>query len=170
MTAKTRLLLVNSAVAFAIALLLMITVHEFAHALAGLALGLRPMVFPNQVTYGVAGTTGQQLVTAVMGPLVSLVVGVALLAAVRTVRGFWGLLLFWFATLSVQECTGYLMTGPFFAAGDIGQALHLLSAPVWAGALVLVVGALGTVALGRIATRRLMAMTSAGVPDLSTQL
>src|SRR2546429_9794390 len=68
MTAKTRLLLVNSAVAFAIALLLMITVHEFAHALAGLALGLRPVVFPNQVTYGVAGTARQPLGTAGIGP------------------------------------------------------------------------------------------------------
>jgi hypothetical protein len=165
-----RLLLVNSAIAYATALMTMITLHELAHAAAALALGLRPTVYPNQVSFAVTGTAGQQVATALAGPVFSLVLGLALLAALTAVRGFWGLLLFWLATLDVQEFCGYLMTGPFVPAGDIGAALGLLSAPAWAYALVLVAGAAGTVALGRVATRRLLTMTSAEGAPVSAQL
>jgi hypothetical protein len=169
-TGGVRLLLVNSAVAYTIALMVMITLHELAHAAAGLAQGLRPTVYPNQVAYAVTGTAGQQLTTALSGPVASLLIGLALLAAFPVARGFWGLLLFWLGTLDVQEFCGYLVTGPFFSAGDIGAALHLLAAPAWAYALVFLAGAAGTVALGRVATRRLLSMTSPGGGSSSTQL
>jgi hypothetical protein len=165
---RLRLLLVNSTVAFAIALPLMITMHEFAHALAGLPLGLRPTVFPGQVTYAPPGTTGQQLVTLLAGPIGSLLIGVVVLLVAPAARGFGGLFLLWLGALSVQEFTGYLMTAPFLAIGDIGSALHLLSAPGWTYWLVLLVGAGGTVLLGREFTRRLLALTGEG--DLTAQL
>jgi hypothetical protein len=169
-TASMRLLLVNSAIAFAIALILMITVHELGHAVAGLAFGLQPKVFPGQVDYAIAGTTNQRVLCALAGPVVSLVIGVVVLLTTPAPRGFWGLLLFWFGTLNVQEFTGYLMTGPFLAVGDIGQALHLLSAPWWAYLAVFIAGTAGTVLLGRIATRRLMAMTDPGAGNRAGQL
>lgn len=161
-SARSRLLLINSIVAFAIAQPLMIQVHEFAHALAGLAVGLRPTVYPGAVSYAVDGTTSQQLVTALAGPIASLVIGVVVLLAAPAVRGFWGLFLLWFGALSVQEFTGYLMTAPFFSFGDIGVALHLLAAPGWTYWLVLVVGAAGTVLLGRVFTRHLLALVDEG--------
>lgn len=163
-------LLINSTVAFVMALILMITTHEFAHALVGLTIGLRPTVFPGHVSYEIVGTTNQQVLTLLGGPVGSLVIGLAVLLTVPVARGFWGLLLFWFGTLSVQEFTGYLMTGPFFALGDIGQALHLLSTPWWGYWMVFIVGAIGTVLLGRFATRRLMAMTDATGGDRAGQL
>jgi len=165
---RLRLLLVNSTIAFAIALPVMITIHELSHALAGVAQGLRPTVFPGQVTYAVPGTTSQQVVTALAGPAASLLTGVAVLLVAPAVRGFWGLFLLWLGALSVQECTGYLMTAPFLAIGDIGSALRLLAAPGWMYWLVLLVGAGGTVLLGREFTRRLLAL--AGDGDVAGQL
>jgi hypothetical protein len=80
----------------------------------------------------------------------------AILLLVPAVRGFAELFLLWFGALSVQEFTGYLMTGPFFAMGDIGSALHLLAAPLWISWLLFLVGELGTLLLGRLFTSRLL--------------
>lgn len=148
----------------------MITVHEFAHGVAGVALGLRPTVYPDQVATAVDGSTGQRLITALAGPVASLVIGVLVLLAAPVPRTFWGLLLFWFGTLNVQEFSGYLMTGPFVAIGDIGQALGLVSAPAVAYIAVFAAGLLGTLLLGRFATRRLLAMTDAEAAETSGQL
>jgi hypothetical protein len=169
-TATPRIMLVNSAVAFMIALPLMITAHEFGHALAGVAQGLQPTVYPNQVTYRIEGTSAQRVITALAGPVVSLLIGVLVLAVVPAGRGFGTLFLLWFGALNVQEFTGYLMTAPFFSIGDIGAALHLLDAPTWSYWLVLVIGALGTVALGRHFTSRLLALTEPEAGGRSAQL
>ena len=47
-----RFLLINSIVAFALAVLVMIMVHEFGHALVALSFGLHPVVRPFSVDYG----------------------------------------------------------------------------------------------------------------------
>src|SRR5437016_2313451 len=70
-----RLLLVNSVIAFAIALPVMVTLHELAHGVAGVAEGLQPTVYPGQVVNRVPGTTGQQVIQLFAGPLASLVMG-----------------------------------------------------------------------------------------------
>jgi hypothetical protein len=163
-----RLLLFNSAIAFALAFPVMHSIHELAHALAAVAMGLRPVLYPGQVI--VPGeTASQQVIELLAGPAGSLVIGVAILAAARFTGGFLGLFLLWLGALSVQECTGYLMTGPFFPIGDIGATLHLLNAPFWAGWLVLLGGAIGTVFLGRHFTRRLLGMIDPA-RDRSAQL
>jgi hypothetical protein len=167
--AEGRLLLLNSAVAFAIALPLMTTVHELAHAVVMAAQGLRPRVYPGQVVSAVQGTTDQQVVHLLAGPAGSLLIGVAILLAVPAASGFWRLCLLWFGALSVQEFTGYLMTAPFLSIGDVGAALHLVAAPAWAYWLCFVAGGLGTVLLGRHFTGRLLALVDpAG--DRATQL
>jgi hypothetical protein len=165
-----RLLLVNSTVAFVISLMLMLTTHEFAHGIAYLSLGLKPTIFPGQVVTDMVGTTDQQVLGLLAGPIGSLVIGLAVLLAGPVARGFWGLVLFWFGTLSVQEFTGYLMTGPFLALGDIGRALQLLSSPWWVYWIGFAVGAVGTALLGRFATHRLVAMTNPDVGERSRQL
>jgi hypothetical protein len=165
----TRLLLVNSTIAFAIALPLMITIHEFAHALASSVQGLRPVVYPGQVVNQVVGTTDQQVVHLLAGPIGSLLLGVVILMVAPAVRGFWGLFLLWFGALNVQEFTGYLMTGPFLAIGDVGAALHLLGAPAWVYWLLFLAGVGGMMLLGRHFTARLLAMTDAA-GDLQAQL
>jgi hypothetical protein len=169
MTSKTRLVLVSSTVAYATALMVMISLHEFAHGLSGLALGLQPTVFAGHVSYAVAGTAAQQVTTALAGPVFSLALGLALLALPAR-HDYWGLLVLWLGALDVQEFNGYLMTGPFVPFGDVGQALRLLSAPAPVYAAVLVAGAAGTLLLGRLVTRRLLALTDPDGAALGTQL
>ncbi len=56
------------------------------------------------------------------------------------------------------------------AFGDIGEALGLLSAPAWLYAVCFLVGAVGTVLLGRTATRRLLAITTPRAGAVASQL
>ena len=67
---RARLLLLNSAVAFAVALMITISVHEFGHAVAARGLGLQPTLYANRVEYGSASAE-QQLIIALAGPIVS---------------------------------------------------------------------------------------------------
>ena len=152
--------LVNSTVAFALAILLMITWHEFGHFVAALALGLSPVMHPFSVDPG-AGTDNQEIVTASAGPLLSLVTGLLLLAWYRRVAlgGFWTLMLLWLALVNVQEFAGYLITGVFASVGDVGQVLSLTGAPLWVGVVVFVVGWVITYYNGRYATRQLLLRT-----------
>jgi hypothetical protein len=168
---KSRLLLVNSTVAFALALMLTITVHEFGHALTALAVGLRPTVRPFSIDY-TGGSTDQVVVVALAGPAVSLVTGILFLFASRALASstFWYLVVLWLGALGIQECAGYLMTGPFVPFGDIGKALGLLAAPGWVYAAGVVLGLVGTVLLGRVVTRRLLELTDASGDERSGQL
>ena len=168
MTSSVRVLL-NSAVAFACAVYLCVTAHEFAHALAGLALHLQATVYPNHVDFSPT-TNSQAIIIALAGPFFSLVSGLIVLALLPRSWGFGQLLWLWFGLISVQTFTGYLMTGPFFRGGDIGQALALLGAPLWVAWLGFVIGAAGTFLLGRVATQHFMTFTNPAHGSLAPQL
>ena len=156
--------LITSAVAFALACLVMVTLHEAAHAVAGLLQGGSPTMY----AYAVDNTgldDGQEIVTALAGPLFSLVSGLVVLALPRSsLRAFWRLAVLWLGLLSVQEFNGYLITGPLVRAGDIGAALALSGAPAVVGWLGFVVGWAGTYLLGRHAVRCLAAMVVDDAP------
>jgi hypothetical protein len=171
MPRRNSLLLLNSGCAYTLALMLTITVHEFGHAVAALALGFTPTVRTASVDYGSA-PPNVEVVVALAGPLVSLVTGVLFLIVSRGVtdRGFWRLVFVWLGALGVQEFSGYLMTGPFVPFGDIGKALQVLAAPGWVYALTFAVGVGGTVLLGALVTRRLMELTDPGGVELAGQL
>lgn len=151
--------LVNSAVAFACALYIMVTLHEFAHAVAGLALGLRPVLYASSVDYLITGSASEQITTALAGPLFSLVSGLLILALPPRGGAFARLFVLWLGLQSCQEFFGYLITGPFVRVGDIGQALSLLAAPGWVYALCFLAGWAGTFWLGRVATQHLLVFT-----------
>jgi hypothetical protein len=165
------MLLLNSATAFTLALMVMFTVHEFGHALAALSFGLQPTVRPFSVDYQGA-TRNVEVIIALTGPFVSLISGIVFLIASRFVfrPTFWHLVLMWLGALSVQEFSGYLMTGPFVPFSNIGRALFLLSAPAWAYVFCVIVGALGTVLLGAIVTQWLLELTDPGGAGRSAQL
>jgi hypothetical protein len=151
-------LLINSTVAFALAALVMIMIHESGHALVAISFGLHPIVRPFSVDYA-AATNAQNIATDLAGPLVSLLSGWLILATVRGGRGFWGLFWLWLGLQSVQEFSGYLTTAPFGGVGDIGDALHTLNAPLWVGYASFVVGLAGTFLLGRVAALRFLSFT-----------
>jgi hypothetical protein len=158
MDKNNRSLLINSMVAFALAALVMIMIHEFGHTLAAIAFGLHPVVRPFSVTYD-PSTNVQNIVINLTGPFVSLVSGLLILAITRAGRGFWGLFWIWLGLLSVQEFSSYLITAPVGGVGDISHALHDLNAPLWVGYISFGVGWAGTFLLGRVATIRFLGFT-----------
>jgi hypothetical protein len=161
--------LVNSAVGFALACLVMITLHEFAHAAVALLQGNSPTVRAFSVDTG-ADSDGERIATALGGPLFSLVSGLVVLTLpVDRLPTFWRLTVLWFGLLSVQEFSGYLITGPFAGVGDIGRALELSGSPAWVGWIGFVIGWAITYFVGRVAVRRLIAFTDADAP-LAPQL
>lgn len=146
--------LVSSAVAFALAVLVATTLHELAHALVGVAQGRSPELFAFSVEQG-PGTEGQRLATALAGPVFSLVSGLVVLAVpLRGLPPFWRLTWLWLGLASVQSFNGYLITGPFVTAGDIGNAWQLLGVPGAVPWLGFVVGWGLTFLLGRHAAGR----------------
>lgn len=160
--------LVNSTVAFALALLVMITLHELGHVVAALMQGHHPVLRPFSVDTG-ADPGAQRVVTAAAGPLLSLVTGLLVLAVPQRGRPFLRLAMLWFGLLSVQEFNGYLTTGPFVAGGDIGVVLGESGTPGWFGVVLLVVGVTGTVVAGRVATARLLLLVDPAA-DTADQL
>lgn len=157
--------LLNSSVAFALALLVTISWHELGHAAAGLGLGRSVTVYAFAVDVP-AGARGQDLAVALAGPVLSLLTGLLVLAVywARRPAGFTGLLVLWLGLLGVQDFAGYLITGLFFDGGDIGQALQLTGSRGWAGPLLFVLGWVLTYLNGRYATRELLARTSPAAP------
>jgi hypothetical protein len=147
---SVRTLRLASTLAFVLAAMVNDTLHELAHAVAGLVLGLTPTVMPFAVDFAPEGTSSQQVVTALAGPLFSLLLGLALIGLTRhrgagVGRLFWT----WLGGMAVMNFAGYLFIAPFAHVGDTGQALGLLGAPGWVFALVCVVGALVQLALAR---------------------
>lgn len=156
--------------AFALALMLMLTLHELAHALSALAYGFHPRLYAGHVAVDEARSTAQKVAIDLAGPIFSLLSGCIILRLPRMAAGFWRLVVLWLGLLSVQEFTGYLLTAPFVPFGDIGEALGLLSAPAWVYAAYFLVGAVGTLLLGRTATRRLLELTTPRAGAVAAQL
>ena len=153
-------LLVGSSLAFAVAFFAMTLVHEFAHGVAAVLLGYPSTVHATSTDSTPIGV-GDAVTIAMAGPVFSLALGVVLLVAFRLRPGLggWGvgrLFLVWFVLLNLYEFIGYLMTAPFLTVGDIHQAVELLGWPVWVDWVLAVVGLVGWVALGRLATLLLL--------------
>lgn len=149
--ARNRLLLASSAVALTLAAPLVVTLHELAHAVAGLLLGLDAVVIPNSVSYQPEPTTTGQVLTAAAGPVFSLVLGAVVLLVGRNLGGgFVRLLLLWTGLASLQNFAGYLLIAPFARAGDSGQVLALLDAPALAYVVCCVLGVVLTLLDARL--------------------
>jgi hypothetical protein len=96
------------------------------------------------VTFTAERSSRQEIITALAGPIWSLVMGVVLLIAARSWgTGFARLFWLWLGFMGVMNFVGYVLIAPFVAGGDTGRALTLLGAPGW----VFVLGALVGVAL-----------------------
>src|SRR5690349_18347856 len=130
--AHVRSMLWNSTVAFVVAQMVVIVLHESAHAVTGLLQGYRAIQFAGEVRFTPEEATGALVVTALAGPVFSLVTGlVAMMFRPFRGRGFAELLWAWLAFLSAQEGFGYLTIAPLMADGDTGAALDALHAPGW---------------------------------------
>ena len=76
----------NATISFVLASMVNSLLHESAHAVAGLALGLTPTISPYSVNFQPEGTPTQEVITAAAGPVFSLVLGLVLMALARS----WG--------------------------------------------------------------------------------
>ena len=145
----------NATCLYTSAFLLTALLHELGHAAAALLVGDRPVFYNSHVENTARDLSPQALLLiALAGPLVSLGQGLVLLAVARRQRGtssgqLWGLYLGLFGLINFL---GYVLTGPFVAYGDLGQAEALLRLPLWltaaaalgaAGLLVIVVRSTG---------------------------
>jgi hypothetical protein len=144
-----RALLASSTLAFALAAMVNDTLHEGAHALAGLAQGLVPTLTPFAVDFAPEGTVAQQVVHAAAGPVFSLVLGLVLMLVSRSWgRGVVRLFFLWLSFMAVMNFVGYLFIAPFASVGDTGQILHLLGAPALVYVGVALAGVAGQFWLG----------------------
>ena len=107
-----------------------VTLHELAHAVAGLALGLVPTLHASFVTYDPEPTDADQVVTAAAGPLFSLVLGVVVHLATRSAgRGPGRLVWMWAGLLPLQNFAGYLVIAPFARRGRHGSGPRAAGRP-----------------------------------------
>ncbi len=147
---RVRAMLWNSTVAYVLAQMLVIVVHEGAHTVAGVLQGYQATQFTGQVRFSPHQTTTALVVTALAGPLFSLVSG---LVAMRfhpfRRHGFSQLVWVWAAFLSAEEGFGYLTIAPIIQTGDTGAALAALNAPGWVAWACLPFGIAGLFFLAR---------------------
>ena len=135
----------NSICLYTSAFLLTVLLHELGHAVAGLLVGDHPVFYNSHVENTAQNLSSRALLLiALAGPLVSLGQGLVLLAVARHQRGtgsgqLWCLYLGLFGLINFL---GYVLTGPFVAYGDLGQAEALLHLPPWLR-LAAAVGATG---------------------------
>lgn len=153
--------LVQSAVAYGSAALITVTLHEFAHGAAAVLFGLRPTVYGLHEE-DVAGAGGQAAVIAAAGPVASLVLGLVFFAVHKRLRGqgFGRYLTFWMGLLGIALCMGYLLTPPFYKAGDVYKVLASMGAatPEFMG-LAFLFGGVGFIQVAWMGFPRLLEMT-----------
>lgn len=150
MTSTTRPLLTASTATFVLAAMLSVTLHECAHAVAGLVQGLGVTLSTNSVSYDGAPSEHQATLAAAAGPLWSLVLGLVLYAVGRDRGpGHVRLLVLWVSLMSMANVAGYLLIAPFARAGDTGKVLDLLGAPAFVYVVSCALGVVGTLAVSR---------------------
>lgn len=123
-------------VAFVTGVTIMVLLHESSHAVAGALLGYHPTQLPFAVTYLPEPATADAAVTAITGPLFSLISGFALYGIDRAVRPFrqwsyWRLVWLWTVFASIEEGFGYFTIAGLAPAGDTAQAFALWGLPGW---------------------------------------
>ncbi len=136
-------LAVNSTVAFVGAFTLTTLLHELGHFVSYLAFGAHATLYFNQVqaddsTITLTGV----VVSALAGPVVSLVQGIACARWVR-IRGSNGrsdLFVQWLALLGFINFFGYLMLTPLSSEGDTGKVAELLGFPILLSVLIAITG------------------------------
>ena len=136
-------------VAFVTGATIMILLHEASHAVAGAALGYAVVQLPYAVSYQPEPAAADAALTAITGPVFSIVSGFALYAVDRIVhpfrqRPYWRLVWLWTVFASLQEGFGYFLIAGMAPAGDTAQAFTLWGLPTWAffGATAVGIGGL----------------------------
>lgn len=159
-------LFVNSALAFSCAELIDAVLHEAGHGLAAQALGFPAKIYAFYED-NPTGNAEQTLIVLAAGPLVSLVLGAALLLWYRSMPprySFGRLLLFWMGLLGVMTFVNYLVVTPWLAAGDTAQFADVLGWGVAARYGMALLGIALVFAFAKTAATAMFAVAPSGTP------
>jgi len=142
---EKQIITINSIILYIIAFLATTIIHEFAHAIVGAINGSEPVLHHNYVDYLAISQLSviKKVSISLAGPLLSLMQGLLVgwfyLKFKKQI--LFKLFLLWFSILGVSNFLGYLMTGPIFQAGDIGEIYQLLNIPYVIQIIIAVIGA-----------------------------
>jgi hypothetical protein len=156
----------NGAVAFVLAGIAAITVHELARFVTAVALQSRATFYPSYVEFDITQTQ-TLILTSAVATITSLVTGLALIFAAR----IWGagitrLFVTWLGFISVQLVFTSLLLAPLTGAGDVATLLFWFDAPpslYWVG---FAIGVAGTVLLARLFATRVTAYADGSVSSM----
>lgn len=123
---------INSTMLYLLAFLLTTVFHELFHAIFAIIFNGSPILHHNYVEHGsIVFTNNQHVLIAMAGPVGSFIQGILIGFIFIKIKGqnLFKLFLLWFSILGFTNFFGYLMTGPFFQAGDIGKIYSLMEVP-----------------------------------------
>ena len=158
MSTSPQAIIFEATVMFALALTITTILHELAHALAGVALGSQPILHDTFVEHHDLSPGGEAL-TAVAGPLFSLIQGVLFFLVLPKMHPFSSLaqqFVLWMAIHGLVNFFGYLINAPFAPHGDIGAVARYLELPRTVQFLLLAAGVAANILIGIIATKPLL--------------
>lgn len=144
----SRLPLITSTVAFILAGMFVITIHEISHLIMSLSLGVPAILYPNFVVQPDQTQDWQIILTAGTGPLFSMISGLLIIWLIKdwlkgNAKTFTKLLVLWFGFLSAEVGFGYFFIAPLVPTGDTGEVLALLHANWLIYAIVFALGVAG---------------------------
>ncbi|MBF4635074.1 hypothetical protein ITJ38_11725 [Agreia pratensis] len=156
----------NGAVAFVLAGIVAITLHELARFVTAVALQSAATLYPSYVEFDITETRTLILASTVAA-ITSLVTGLALIFAAR----IWGagiarLFVTWLGFISVQLVFSSLLLAPLTGVGDAATLFFWLGAPTslyWVG---FAAGVAGTVLLARLFATRVTAYADGSVSSM----
>ena len=121
---------INSTTLYVTAFLVTTILHESLHTLFGVLFDSHPVLHHNYVEHlnEKALTTTQNIAIDVAGPLMSLMQGIIAATIFFKMKKYnlFQLFIAWFSILGFNNFMGYVLIGPIFKDGDIGQVYHLL--------------------------------------------
>lgn len=132
MTKSSKNIFINSTLAFVCAFLITTFIHEFGHFLSYYLFGAHPVLYHNYVqTSDQQLSMGIRIISALAGPVISLLQGIVLgvVGTRRPGNKAGDLLWLWLSLLGFVNFFGYLMLTPLSTTGDTGKVAELLQIP-----------------------------------------
>jgi hypothetical protein len=125
-------IIINSSIAFVLAAILEMTLHEAGHFVASIAQGGNAILHHNYVQHANESENGR-IITALAGPLVSLIIGISFQGILnrKIYKGMTALVLLYISLFGYIGFLGYVSIAPFFSYGDTGFVLRAIGCPMW---------------------------------------
>ncbi len=126
-------IVINVSVAFVIASIIEMTLHEAGHFIAALLFHGSPTLFHNSVSYGNLQSDVSRIICAIAGPFVSLLFGILGHSVLKGnhYKGIAQIIWLYISIFGYIGFFGYISIAPFFSYGDTGYALRIVGCPMY---------------------------------------